>query len=682
MLAKEFATSDQLEGIFSEASSSSLKSKKRQKTNKYFGSSSFHKPSLRHDGKLVRGGILADSVGLGKTYIASSIIAANPKKHTLVVTLPSTTIQWCDTIISFTGIKPHSYLSTRLGYLIDCPEIVVTTYNCVRMRPPWLMYTHWDRVILDEGHVIRNPKTATFRSLIEVKADIRWVLSATPIHNGDNDIKTLFQWIGFDTDSIPIDDLTRNFMLRRTMESERHRTPEVDLPPLEVMNVMLELSPEELNVYKSIENSGNNENSEDDPAKEDGADTNTVMPPILTPTDVASAGTMKDNDDKIDNNKNKINRAKRSGDLLRRISQMRQFCVSEHVMIRARQTREQMERVDSDFADDDYDIAEMGICIPLDDTDKAALGSPAKPSSHESANMKTLHNADEVSRLIDQSRPTLPPPQLSTKMSRLCEMVLQDLSDDPDVKIVIFTSFLSEMEMLFTELGRRSIGCTRIHGGLSPLQRSPQIQTFANRDSGISVLLAQIMCTSTGINLQCASIAYITSPSWNPCIEEQAIGRLHRQGQTRPVKIRRLIMRDTVEMRCLDIQQRKLALIRKNVERSLAPKDSAARNKSIAAEAAVAALAKRGLPPQSTLSTSIKRDKPDKPEPEPEPELMPMPEPETETESATRLADLDIHLDMVIKQNAMERDRQRKEDAVDVQKLSLAELEKLAGLSV
>ena len=682
MLSREFATAANMEGWIPKEGDDDLptkKNKKRRRINVNSGHGNKNKKQgiadnddntnnlnmdehdeQSSDKKIVKGGILADSVGLGKTFIASGVIAANPKKYTLVVTLPSTTIQWCDTIIAFTGIKPHSYLSTRLDRLIDTPEIVVTTYNCARMRPPWLMNTLWDRIILDEGHVIRNPKTATFYSLSLLQADIKWVLSATPVHNGDNDIRTLFEWIGFDTCTVELNTLTRNFMLRRTMETERHRTPEVNLPPLEVEDIFIELSEEELQAYKAIETSY--------PTSEKGGDgehQGDLKQVIIVPT------TARHEDALSSSQKN--GRMKKNGDLLRRISQMRQLCVSEHVLIRAKETREQMDRVDSDFAEDDYDIAEMGVCVPLDESDKAAFGTMTeekRENDHMSieggsgegqhaynnrTNKETPLNADEVSKLIDQSMSVAPSPKLSTKMTRLCDMVSHDLAEDSQVKIVIFTTFLSEMDLLFKEMGKRSIGCARIHGGLSPLQRNPQIQTFANKDSGISVLLAQIMCTSTGLNLQCASIAYITSPSWNPCIEEQAVGRLHRQGQTRPVKIRRLIMKDTVEMRCLDIQQKKIDVIRKNVMRSalITEKDEGNidnimlqdHNSSIAA-AAVEALAARGNDEAPTDTGS----------------------------------DADALISAIIRQNAEEIREQRKEGGRDVNKLSIAELHALAGV--
>jgi SNF2 family DNA or RNA helicase len=51
-------------------------------------------------------------------------------------------------------------------------------------------------------------------------------------------------------------------------------------------------------------------------------------------------------------------------------------------------------------------------------------------------------------------------------------------------------------------------------------------------------------------------------PSWNPYIEEQAIGRVHRIGQERHVRVYRLLVADTIEIRILELQEKKRKLIR------------------------------------------------------------------------------------------------------------------------
>ena len=63
-----------------------------------------------------------------------------------------------------------------------------------------------------------------------------------------------------------------------------------------------------------------------------------------------------------------------------------------------------------------------------------------------------------------------------------------------------------------------------------------------------------------GLNLTCASTVILAEPWWNPFVEEQAIDRVHRIGQRRDVRVLRLGVRDSVEGKIMDLQQRKRQL--------------------------------------------------------------------------------------------------------------------------
>ncbi|KAH1416416.1 hypothetical protein KXX32_009902, partial [Aspergillus fumigatus] len=76
------------------------------------------------------------------------------------------------------------------------------------------------------------------------------------------------------------------------------------------------------------------------------------------------------------------------------------------------------------------------------------------------------------------------------------------------------------------------------------------------------VLLVSLKAGNAGLNLTCASNVIIMEPSWNPYIEEQAIGRVHRIGQERHVRVYRLLVADTIEIRILELQEKKRKLIR------------------------------------------------------------------------------------------------------------------------
>jgi SNF2 family DNA or RNA helicase len=177
----------------------------------------------------VRGGILADDMGLGKTFQAIALVCARPCM-TLIVTEVSTLGQWREALIEFGGIKPvvlsASYAGTALPPGI---EVVLTTYS-VFQRPggvhPCLRNVRWGRIMLDEGHAIRNATTKLHKEMTRLEADIKWVISATPLQNDVKDLINEARWIGIE-ESDP-DAICAGYVLRRTQEQElQHQLPEL-----------------------------------------------------------------------------------------------------------------------------------------------------------------------------------------------------------------------------------------------------------------------------------------------------------------------------------------------------------------------------------------------------------------------------------------------------------------------
>ena len=65
-----------------------------------------------------------------------------------------------------------------------------------------------------------------------------------------------------------------------------------------------------------------------------------------------------------------------------------------------------------------------------------------------------------------------------------------------------------------------------------------------------------------GLNLTAADYVYIVDPWWNPAVEQQAIDRTHRIGQTKNVFAYKMICRDTVEEKILALQEKKQSLVK------------------------------------------------------------------------------------------------------------------------
>lgn len=114
-----------------------------------------------------------------------------------------------------------------------------------------------------------------------------------------------------------------------------------------------------------------------------------------------------------------------------------------------------------------------------------------------------------------------------------------------------FTSMLDIIEELLRDLG---VERCRLDG--STRDREGEVRRFA-RSSSIPIFLISLQAGGLGLNLTQADTVILYDPWWNPAAEAQAAARAHRIGQTAPVHVHKLVVRDTVEERILDLQARK-----------------------------------------------------------------------------------------------------------------------------
>lgn len=140
----------------------------------------------------------------------------------------------------------------------------------------------------------------------------------------------------------------------------------------------------------------------------------------------------------------------------------------------------------------------------------------------------------------------------SCKMNRLKEIIQS--AKDEGRKVIVFSYFLDTISKIRENLGDK---CSQpITGSINPRRRQEIIDDFNDAPSG-SVLLAQIQAGGTGLNIQSASVVVITEPQFKPSIENQAISRAYRMGQTRNVLVHRLLCENTVDEKLMDVLEEK-----------------------------------------------------------------------------------------------------------------------------
>ena len=114
-------------------------------------------------------------------------------------------------------------------------------------------------------------------------------------------------------------------------------------------------------------------------------------------------------------------------------------------------------------------------------------------------------------------------------------------------------------EIIREKLEELDIPYAYFDGSTSTNDREKAIQQFQNEEK-CRVFLISLKAGGIGLNLTAADYVYIVDPWWNPAVEQQAIDRTHRIGQTKNIFAYRLICKDTIEEKMLLLQERKRAL--------------------------------------------------------------------------------------------------------------------------
>jgi len=101
---------------------------------------------------------------------------------------------------------------------------------------------------------------------------------------------------------------------------------------------------------------------------------------------------------------------------------------------------------------------------------------------------------------------------------------------------------------------------SRIDGSTPAHKRQELVNAFQSTDTDASVMLISFKAGNAGLNLTAADYVFLVDPWWNAAVENQAIDRTHRIGQTQPVFAYRMICKHTVEEKILQLKDRKKKL--------------------------------------------------------------------------------------------------------------------------
>lgn len=145
--------------------------------------------------------------------------------------------------------------------------------------------------------------------------------------------------------------------------------------------------------------------------------------------------------------------------------------------------------------------------------------------------------------------------QRSGKFDAVIEMI-ENVSTEGH-KVLIFSQFVKHLQIFKTYFDQKKMPYAYLDG--STRDRAEAVSTFKGQ-SDINLFLISIKAGGVGLNLTEADYVFILDPWWNPAVEQQAIDRSHRIGQTKNVFIYKFISQDTVEEKILALQNKKKAL--------------------------------------------------------------------------------------------------------------------------
>ncbi|BFY97124.1 hypothetical protein BsWGS_00165 [Bradybaena similaris] len=565
------------------------------------------------------GGILADDMGLGKTLTTISHIishkvarsegskddwlsrdkqveklekAVKKSGSTLIVAPASLVHQWAKEIerrckpglLKF--IVYHGPNRERnIQKLIDS-DVVLTTYSIVgkevgsddtqnaedpvkdgdeeeettdNKKPeelPILLRIGWERIVLDEGHNIKNHKSLTAKSVCRLRAVYRWVLTGTPIQNDLLDMYSLLRFLRFSPfdeykvwkkhidsrrgDTKRLNTIVKALLLRRTKEQTNiEGKPLVSLPSKTSRTIHVEMTSEEKIVYNKLfmktrstvlEYVHRHQEKEAEVAGGLRPAAVGPKPDVSLPSSSNAGSTCVSHDLDVARTQGRSSGSTILVSLLR----VRQCC--SHLSL----LKSHLDAASVESDGIDLTLEEQLKGMVLDDIEKDS---------------KLTGSVDSATLFHKSS--------LSGKLKCVMDMVSsiqRGGGSTTNDKSVIVSQWTQMLEVVAHHLHKAGIPYHVIQGDIPPKKRMDIVDDFNINSQGPPVLLLSLQAGGVGLNLIGGNHLFLLDIHWNPALEEQACDRIYRMGQSKNVFIYRFLCKDTIEEKIVALQDRKRSL--------------------------------------------------------------------------------------------------------------------------
>ena len=147
----------------------------------------------------------------------------------------------------------------------------------------------------------------------------------------------------------------------------------------------------------------------------------------------------------------------------------------------------------------------------------------------------------------------------TTKSIKIDELMREIEENAGGHKLLVFSQFTEMLHLIERELQKEKVSYSYLDGSIPAEKRKAAVDKFQD-DPTIRVFLISLKAGGVGLNLTAADYVYIVDPWWNPAVEQQAIDRTHRIGQVNKIFAYKMICKDTVEEKIVQLQQKKKQL--------------------------------------------------------------------------------------------------------------------------
>ncbi|KAK9468372.1 SNF2 family N-terminal domain-containing protein [Lipomyces arxii] len=478
-----------------------------------------------------------------------------------------------------------------------------------------LFRLHFLRVVLDEAHLIRNRSSLTSKSCCALSADRRWALTGTPIVNRLEDLYSLVKFLNIEPWShfafwrtfITVPYESKDFLkaldvvqtvlepivLRRTKSmKQQDGTPLIVLPPKNIYIEDIQLTGTEREVYDLFYRRAKQTFTASVEAGTVMKSYTTIFAQILRlrqscdhPLLVQSA--VEKDEFEMDVSEDAEDRRSTTGD------KAENGLLENTDDVSLKQLIDKFTASEEEFdARDHYGYEVMQQILKATENEcpicstEPIVEQVVTPCWHMSCknclleHIKFQQDHGQVPRChscraeisekdifevvyhpsADSNKSDIAlrryKPQSSAKISRLMSRLRAIRLDEPTAKSVVFSQFTTFLDCIQDALQRDRFSYFRIDGATPQKERARVLDRF-QQDPGEMILLLSLKTGGVGLNLVSATKVFMMDPWWSYAVEEQAIDRIHRMGQTQSVSVYRFIVKGSVEERMLKIQDRK-----------------------------------------------------------------------------------------------------------------------------